>query len=576
MSATGLLYRFAIAVSAVSVLLAGSASAQTAAQKNALLQQVLDASAKIPAAQKKLLSSGAQNFLHVAELLNTKYVKGSDDGGLINATGRAALAQPAFLAGVELFPDSDGTTRISDPALDFQLSVLEGFTQSETSTAWCGNNVVSAYNDSGAFVRTAGVNPGGAASFNGVSVSNNGGRTFKDLGLLNPGTDPSNFLEGDPVVTCASPSQFYYSSLFFTSPNPLVFPFGVSAVSVSSSSTGGASWGAPVIAAAKDAGSHILDKSWSAVDPTNPQRLYVTYTDFDFSGTSATCPNDFRLAIEIVTSADAGQTWTAPAVVDEECGASLNSVQGSNVIVSSTGAVYVAWEFFPPTANNEIHFTKSLDNGKTFAPVVKVNTQVVPNGANGVLQGAFRVNEFPELAVDRTNSASRGTIYVTWSDGRNNVKPDLASSTGTYAYPDVLVAKSTDLGQTFSAAKTVSPTPADFTGKGRDQFFPGIAVDRDGHVGVCYYDRRNDPANTIVDRYCSVSFDHGSNWLELRVSNSNWVPVHDADALINTAYMGDYDALTSDFLSVSDGFFGSFEIVNKGNPDVFAKKFGGF
>ena len=174
------------------------------------------------------------------------------------------------------------------------------------------------------------------------------------------------------------------------------------------------------------------------------------------------------------------------------------------------------------------------------------------------------------MAVDRAN----GTIYITWSDGRNNVTQDVIA--GTYAYPDVFVAKSMDLGLMFSAPKAVSPTPAGFTGKGRDQFFPGIAVDRDGHVGVCYYDRRNDPANTVIDRYCSVSPDHGASWFELRASNSNWVPVHFSDDLINATYMGDYDALTSDFLGTSEGFFGSFEILNNGNPDVFAKKFGSF
>jgi hypothetical protein len=40
--------------------------------------------------------------------------------------------------------------------------------------------------------------------------------------------------------------------------------------------------------------------------------------------------------------------------------------------------------------------------------------------------------------------------------------------------------------------------------------------------------------------------------------------------------LGDYDALTSDFLGTSEGFFGSFEILYNGNPDAFAKKFGSF
>jgi hypothetical protein len=570
MRATGLLSPFTFAVLAAALLMTPSAPAQTVAQKKALLKTVLDASGKIPAAQKRLLSAGTQNFLHIAEELNTPFVKGGGDGGLLNGATRLRQLRSAT---VELRAGPGGTTRVSDPGLDFLTSVVEGFTQSETSTAWCGSNVVAGYNDSGAFLRTEGVNPAGAWSFNGVSVSVNGGKSFKDLALLNPGANTSNFLEGDPVVTCSSPSQFYYTSLLFTVINSQGSSLPVSAVSISSSSTGGITWGSPIVAAAKDAGTHTLDKPWSAVDPTNTQRIYVTYTDFDFSGSSTGCPADFRLAIELVSSADGGNTWSAPGVIDEECGASLNSVQGSNVVVSPTGAVYVAYEFFPSTPDNEIHFRRSLNNGKTFGKVIKIDTQVVPNGAAGVLQGAFRNNEFPQLAVDRSNTASHGTIYVAWSDGRNNVVPDLGSPTGTYAYPDILVAKSTDLGQTFSLPSTVSPTPTDFTGTGRDQFFPGIAVDKSGQVGICYYDRRNDPSNTIIDRYCSTSSNHGASWVEQRVSSSNWTPVHDADLLINTAYIGDYDAITSDFLLGNTGFFGSFEIQSGGNPDVYARKF---
>jgi hypothetical protein len=573
MRATGRWSPFAFAVLAATLFIAPGAPAQTVAQKKALLKTILDSSAKIPAGQKRLLSAGAQNFLHVAEQLNTPYLKSGDDGGLINTATRATLLRSVTGSAVELVAGPGGTTRVSDPGLDFLTSVLEGFTQSETSTAWCGNNVVGGYNDSGAFLRTAGVNPTGAWSFNGVSVSVNGGKSFKDLALLNPGGNTSNFLEGDPVVTCSSASQFYYTSLLFTVIDSQGSPLAVSAVSISSSSTGGITWGAPVVVAAKDANTHTLDKPWSTIDPTNSQRIYVTYTDFDFSGTGTGCINDFRIAIELVSSADGGSTWSAPVVIDEECGASLNSVQGSNVVVSPTGAVYVAYEFFPPTANNEIHFTRSLDNGKTFGSIVKINTEVVPNGAGGVLQGAFRNNEFPQLAVDRSNTASRGTLYVVWSDGRNNVVPDLGSPTGTYAYPDILLAKSTDFGQTFSLPTTVSPTPTDFIGTGRDQFFPGVAVDKAGHVGVCYYDRRNDPANTIIDRYCSVSSNHGASWVEQRVSSSSWVPVHDSDMLINTAYIGDYDAITSDFLGGNAGFLGSFEIQSGGNPDVYARKF---
>ena len=104
MRAARVLYGIAVGVLTVSFLFSGGAQAQTVAQRKALLKQILDATAKIPPAQKKLLSSGAQNFLNVAQKLNTTYVKGGDDGGLINGAASPALAQPANVPGAELFP----------------------------------------------------------------------------------------------------------------------------------------------------------------------------------------------------------------------------------------------------------------------------------------------------------------------------------------------------------------------------------------------------------------------------------------------------------------------------------------
>ncbi|HZV58867.1 MAG TPA: hypothetical protein VFF42_00905, partial [Candidatus Eremiobacteraceae bacterium] len=125
----------------------------------------------------------------------------------------------------------------------------------------------------------------------------------------------------------------------------------------------------------------------------------------------------------------------------------------------------------------------------------------------------------------------------------------------------------------FSTPAVVSPTPASFMGNGRDQFMPGIAVDKDGTVAVCYYDRRADEDNSVIDRYCSASHNHGASWSEHRASNANWVPAHNTDNIINTVYIGDYDAMTSDFLMLNSGFFGAFEVQDNGNPDVVGSKF---
>jgi hypothetical protein len=569
-----------VAVLAVLVsLCVGNANAQTATDKKALVNRTRDLMSRLPAQHQKLLSSGMQRILQVAQALNDDHSKMGDAGTTTIAPKVRTAANGPIAAFVPLGPipgpGPGGTIAVSDPRLDFVNSTMSSFTQSETSAAWCGNTVVAGYNDSGAFARTAGVDFLGPWSFSSASYSNDGGRTFVDIGFMNPGTNPINFIAGDPVVVCTSPTQFYYASIFASGQDSSGAFFN--GVAVNASSNGGQTWGNPVAAVAKDF-SHGIDKPWLAADPTNANRLYVTYTDFDFSGLfgspGARCPNDIRYAIELVASADGGSSWGAPVIVHEECffAGGFNGVQGSNPVVAQDGTVYVGYEFYPGSVpNNEIRLAKSSDHGQTFGAPVKVSN-VWPNGNFGVLQGGFRNNEFPQVAVDRSGGSSRGTIYVAWSDGINHIVPDLPVFFGTYAYPDVMVAKSIDGGQTFTARAAVSPVSPNFRGRGRDQFFPGLAVDRRGTVGVCYYDRREDPANTVIDRYCSVSENHGASWQEERVSEASWVPAHAADGVINLFYIGDYDALTSDFLLQHGGFFGTFEVQTNGNPDVVAAR----
>jgi hypothetical protein len=564
------------ALSVLLVVLVVGAPAHAGPSKTQL-DQIASRLQSLPPRQQRLLSSGMHRILQFDAALNDSHSK-LDDGGTVNIpkVGAAArmLALPA--AGPVPGPGPGGTIAVSDPRLDYVDAVTAGFTQSETSSARCGNNIVAGYNDSGAFARTAGVNFFGAWSFSSASFSHDGGQTFADVGFLNPGTNPDNFIAGDPVVACTSSTRFYYTSIFaFTSDTVGNFYNGVA---VNTSGDAGENWGPPVAAVLKDL-SHEIDKPWLAADPGNPRRLIVTYTDFDFSGfygdPAAACPNDFRIAIELVVSRDAGATWSAPTVIHQECGG-LNGVQGSNIAVGSNGTVYVGYEYYPGSVpNNEIHLarsTESEDNRLRFATPVKV-ADVWPNGNFGALQGGFRNNEFPQVAVDRSSSSSRGTVYLVWSDGSRNIVPNVPTLGGDYAYPDVVFARSSNGGRSFTAPTLVSPQPGSFTGKGRDQFFPGIAVDNRGVVGVCYYDRRRNPANDVIDRYCATSQNRGGSWSEQRVSTGNWTPVHAADDFINSSYIGDYDAVSSDFLLQNQGFFSSFEVQTNGNPDVVGARF---
>jgi len=111
------------------------------------------------------------------------------------------------------------------------------------------------FNDSGSLPESIFFGPGGL-SFNGVARSSDRGRSFVDLGFLNPGPNFFDLLLGDPVLGCGNENTFYYASLFETG-TPSV---PLSAISVSKSTAGGATFGNPVAAASKDAFTHFLDK----------------------------------------------------------------------------------------------------------------------------------------------------------------------------------------------------------------------------------------------------------------------------------------------------------------------------
>lgn len=468
-------------------------------------------------------------------------------------------------------------TSVSDPSTDFDFSVMTGFTQSETSTAWCGNNVVVGFNDSGSLPESIFFGPGGT-SFNGVARSSDRGRSFADLGFLNPGPDFLDGLFGDPVVACTDEHTFYYASLFDTSEVVGGIRRFLSAISLSKSTDGGLTFGDPVAAVKKSSPTHFLDKDWMTADPANPNRIYVTYTDFDASGgrdslVAADCPaGRARGAIELVRSMDGGMTWSQPLIIAEVC--TPDFVQASQVAVGPMGEVYVLWGnfqagFFGP---RELRIRRSDSAGQGFGPTVKV-ADVIPVGDGFALQANFRNFLSGSLAVDRSGGPTRGHVYVAWEDGRNLQVPDFSALPLDYGYADILLSRSNTGGMTWSMPLRVnrSKEPLD-DGRGTDQFQPGVAVDPTGKVAVCFYDRQDDERNFLVGRSCVVSGNAGATWKPKEVTDETFVPIHATDSFINTVYMGDYDVLASDATRRNLGFVGGFQFISGKsfvpNPDI--------
>jgi hypothetical protein len=548
-------------IAASLLLIPWAASAQTVQQRldavSSHMKQLQDFAARLPADARAKLSAGAQHQLRMA----------ADWDRIAPPLTRPSNILNSPLNGQPFHPHSGSlpSGAVSDPGTDLLFSRMAGFTQSETSTAWCGENVVVAYNDSGSFLETFPI-PGIGLSFNGYSRSTDSGRSFTDQGFLPPGPDLSNFLGGDPVAICTSESTFYQSSIFQTG--------FLTGASVSKSTDGGKTFADPVAVVLKDAFSHFIDKPWMAANPSHPNNIYVTYTDFDVSGTI--CP--FRLGIELVKSTDGGATWSAPVVVDSGC--FPNTDQGSNVAVDGAGNVYVAWEQFPAALpTNEIDISKSTNGGTTFAPKVTVSIVTTVGSIFGLLEGGFRNNEFPSLAIDL--SRANGPLYITWNDGRFGVTPDgfPPFSGATYNFGDVLVSRSNNGGASWSAPVKVNDSSSDDDNPVAtlaDHYLPGAAVDRNGRVGICFYDRRKDPENFLIDRECASSNDGGHTWTNHRITRESFSPSIAADLLINPVYMGDYDGVAADFLGQSSGFLGAYGDNTRGNPDVkITRRFGG-
>jgi hypothetical protein len=405
------------------------------------------------------------------------------------------------------------------------------------STARCGSNVVVGFADAES------TNPN---SFDGFATSANGGLTFTDRGTLpTPPVDPtvgpatlgSNFASpigpSNPSVTCANSNLFYYASIYHTTGNECSNQGGgCTAISVSTSTNGGATWGLPVIASIQGEDIFEFVSPSMAVDPTNPKHLYVSYIDTDITHFSFNDCDMTSYATDVVQSLDGGNTWVGLMHVEHACDqfgsnpALTGTLATPNIVVSPQGTVYLTDEFIGQNGNpNAIHFLRSTDHGNTFSAPMIVSKDAINNAQ-------------PQMAVDRTTSSFRGTIYLTWSG--------MPRGTTT----EVLMSESLNQGATFSFPRSVRGTSQG------TQINPLVSVDNDGQVADCFYvTGTNTPTSSSNYFYnCLTSFNHAATWAGYQ-------------KLVTSAPVG-FDALTSDFLLHNDGFFTAFELASAGQRHV--------
>jgi hypothetical protein len=394
------------------------------------------------------------------------------------------------MAVATLAGDARAQALVNDPAADTTAQD----TQSGTALAVVPpTTVLAVFNDSGSFVGTP------QQHFTGYARSTDGGQSFADLGRL---PDTANGDVGYPVLARnASNGRIFLATLGFAS--QAVIP-------VFRSDDGGATWQGP--ATAFNTG--VMDRHWIAVDnaPGVGQGLvYLFARDFGTGG-----------GMRLARSSDNGVTFS-----NVQSFTSNGTL--ANVTVGPDHTLYVFW-----LEGTLLRVRVSGDFGATLTLPVTVAT-IASTGQLGDLGIGFRTAALPQAVA----TATPGTVVVAWAD-RGTAMGDRA---------DVFHVVSTDFGATWSAPARVNDDATT-----RDQAVPTIAITADRtRLAIGWYDRRNDPANVLLEYRVRVATVAGGNVAfapSIPVSGGSFPPVRGQDPIVNANYFVDYDQATAD-----DAFF---------------------
>jgi hypothetical protein len=327
----------------------------------------------------------------------------------------------------------------------------------------------------------------------GWGFTTNGGTSWTFPGVLE-----NNVFRSDPVLDAADTGNFFYLSLLETFFDNMW-----------RSLDGGMSW--TNIAPAKGG-----DKQWFTIDNTSSTGHGFQYQAWSSSG------NNFG-GKQFTRSIDGGFTWLNPVNIP-------NSPSWGTLDVDTNGNLFVGGVNL---GTGQIWCARST-NAKvgSATPTFDQNTKVNLGGDIGFgepinpdgLSGQVFV------AVDRSGTATNNNVYMMAS-----VIP-----TGSSNGSDVMFARSSDGGATFSAPVRVNDDPVNHN---KWHWFGTLSVAPNGRIDSVWLDTRNAANNTDSQLFYSYSTDGGLTWApNVAVSNS----FNPFLGYPNQSKMGDYITIVSD------------------------------
>jgi len=342
----------------------------------------------------------------------------------------------------------------------------------------------------------------------------------------------------DPWVTFAPDGTVYQSSLSF---NGEVLATGSSsAILVSRSTDGGATWSNP-ITLISDGAIFFNDKESITADSTDARLVYALWDRLVSGGG----PTYFS------RTTDGGITWeVAHSIYDP--GANSQTIN-NQVVVLSDGTLIDFFTRLDTPANAPATATlaiiRSPDKGVSWsAPIV-----ISPVQAVGTFDPETHAQIRDGAILGSIAAGPHGELAAVWQDSRfsGGMRDGVAFS------------RSLDGGLTWTTAVRVNAIA------GVPAFVPAVTIRADGTYGVSYYDFRSntaDPSTLLTDYWLARSTD-GITWLESHITGPFDLAIAPSAGGL---FLGDYQALTS----IGTVFLPFYVQTNTGNPanrtDVFS------
>ncbi len=316
-----------------------------------------------------------------------------------------------------------------------------------------------------------------------------------------PGVLQAGIFRSDPVTKSDDTGNFYYLSLQSTESESFFCD------DVWRSTNGGQTF----VEQSPDEAGHGGDKEWFTIDNTGGTGhgfLYQFWTGFFACDTG-----------EFNRSIDTGVTWQTPINIPNspDTGA-LDVDTNGNLFLAGGGSPF--WCVRSSNAQNPA-VTPTFDQSIQ----VNLGGDLIQGGINGIgLCGQTFV------AIDHSGTATNNYIYVMAS-----VEPFTANN-GT----DVMFARSTDGGATFSAPLRINDDPIN---QNKWHIFGTLSVAPNGRIDVVWLDTRNAANNIDCQLFYSWSTDGGATWApNIAVSNS----FNPQSGFPQNQKIGDYITIVSD------------------------------